>query len=558
MKDRRYQFLLLLISLVALFLRLWKLGEIPASMHWDEPSWGYNAYSILKTGRDEYGNFMPLVFKAFGDYKSAIYMYLTAVSVALFGLNEFAVRFPAALFGAIAVILFFYFVKELFRDFKGKEILAIFAGLVLALSPWDYHYSHGAWEINIFLSLLLLGMIFLLKFGKGNIRYLYISEVFFGLCFYVYNSAKLIIPLIVIGLVFLLRDKFRQLTLKNYLAAFAVALVITAPVFYLTFFGGAGGRLKVMSIFSYPRSYEESVEIASEENGMPQSIEFNIFHGNFHYFARGVLGRYLNHFSPKFLFFEGDWTNPRHSAPNSGVLNLLDILLLSAGIYFLIKTKIPARSLIVYLLLITPLPAALSRDIIQATRSFFMIIPISIISAFGAYLIYQKTAELKNLLKVSIWGILVIFYLLGFVRYLDMFIVHLPKENSQFWQYGYKEAMEYVVKNKDQYEKVIFTQKYMQPYIYYLFYSKYDPSVYQGKARLTENPRGDVGTVERLDNIEFRNIYWPKDRFIKNRLYVGNQYELPEKDIVPTESRLLEKIYFLNGEAAFYIVETVK
>ena len=187
-----------------------------------------------------------------------------------------------------------------------------------------------------------------------------------------------------------------------------------------------------------------------------------------------------------------------------------------------------------------------------------MIIPLSIISAFGAYSIYQQTAKIKSLLKVSLWGILIIFYLFSFVRYLDMFIVHLSKENSQYWQYGYKEAMEYVFKNKDWYEKVIFTQKYMQPYIYYLFYNKYEPSVYQSKAKLTEDPHGDVGTVERLDNIEFRNIYWPKDRLIKNRLYIGNQYELPEKDIVSTESRLLGKIYFLDGETAFHIVETAR
>ena len=89
MKKKRIKIALFLLVLLGLGLRLFRLGSIPPSLHWDEPSWGYNAYSILKTGRDEYGRLMPLVFKAFGDYKSAIYVYLTTLSVGVFGLNEF-------------------------------------------------------------------------------------------------------------------------------------------------------------------------------------------------------------------------------------------------------------------------------------------------------------------------------------------------------------------------------------------------------------------------------------------------------------------------------------
>src|SRR4030042_6821920 len=99
MKKNTYLFLLILISLVALVLRLWKLGSIPPSLNWDEAAFGYNAYSILKTARDEYGNFLPL---------APIYVYLAVPSVALFGLTEFAVRFPAALFGALSVFLIYF------------------------------------------------------------------------------------------------------------------------------------------------------------------------------------------------------------------------------------------------------------------------------------------------------------------------------------------------------------------------------------------------------------------------------------------------------------------
>ena len=558
MKKNKFLILAFLIAFLGFLLRIWHLADVPPSLHWDEPSWGYNAYSILKTGRDEYGNFMPLFFKAFGDYKAPIYMYLTVISVAVFGLTEFAVRFPAALFGAISIFVIYFFTRELLKDFRRKEVVAILASLILALSPWDYHYSHAAWEINILLLLLLLGIMFFLKFKEGGIYFLFLSEICFGLCLYVYNSAKLLIPLIVIALLFLAREKLKKISIRDYLIAFIIAVTIILPVFKATFLGGAGGRLKTMSLFSYPQSLEEETEIAKEAGVTPNSLEYPIFHGSFNYYLRGVLGRYLNHFSPKFLFFEGDWSNPRYRAPNIGVLNFLDAVFLPLGACFLITRKIKNKGLIWYLLLITPLPSALSRDIIQATRSFFMIIPFTIISALGMYFVLEKTVKMKSLLRVGFIGILAAGYIFSFIYYLDMFITHLPPQSSQFWQYGYKEAVNYVAEKRGDYSKVIFTQKYIQPYIYYLFYTKYDPSKYQAQAELTEDPSGDVGKIKRLDKIEFRNIYWPEDRYQKDYLFVGNPYELPEKDILPEESRLIGKIEFLNGETAFHIVETVK
>src|SRR3989344_1223720 len=93
------RYVLFLIILLAFFLRIYKLGSVPPSLYWDEASLGYNAYSILKTARDEHGKFLPLTnFAAFGDYKPPGYIYAAVPSIAIFGLNEFAIRFPSAFF----------------------------------------------------------------------------------------------------------------------------------------------------------------------------------------------------------------------------------------------------------------------------------------------------------------------------------------------------------------------------------------------------------------------------------------------------------------------------
>src|SRR4030066_552491 len=154
--------ILLVIIIISAILRLWNLGGNPPGLTPDEAALGYNAYSILKTGRDEYGQILPVVFKSFGDYKPGLYVYLTVPSVAIFGLNELAVRIPSALAGIASVWLFFQLSCLLFK----KKLLALFISFALAMSPWAMHFSRGGWEANLALFLVLLGLLSFLKAEK--------------------------------------------------------------------------------------------------------------------------------------------------------------------------------------------------------------------------------------------------------------------------------------------------------------------------------------------------------------------------------------------------------
>lgn len=557
-RNKKFIFILFLISFLGLILRLYKLGEVPVSLHWDEASWGYNAYSILRTGRDEYGQFLPFIFKAFGDYKNCLYVYLTTISIAIFGLSEFAVRFPAAFFGAISIFLFGLFVKEIFSKFQASETIGLLTALILTFSFWHYDYSHGAWEVNIMLTFLLLGLLFFLKSDNKKFRLLYASAFLLGLCFYVYTAAKLLIPLIILGLWLCFRRKFLKFPLKILLTAVLILMILVLPIAWANIFGKAANRMKVLSIFSRPRPREEAEMIAKEANLDSQGRQFAVFYGPFHYYLRGSLGRYLNHFSGRFLFFEGDWNNPRHGALFVGLLNFLDISFLPLGIFFLISRRVKNQGFIWYLLAISPLPAALTIDVVQSLRSYFMVLPLSIVAGFGVYFYLEFLKKIKQ--KAVSYGLAFItlfLYLFFFIYFWDQYFLHTPLRNSQYWQYGYKEAVQFIKDRVGDYDKVIFTQKYGQPYIYYLLYTKYDPAKYQAQAKLIEDPSGDVGRVEKIDNIKFRNLYWPKDRFIKNGLFIGTGDELPLKDIDPSQARVLKEIRFLNGSTAFRIVETI-
>ena len=166
------KYILVIIFVLAAFLRLYKLGAVPPALYWDEASLGYNAYSILKTGFDEHHNFMPLTnFAAYGDYKPPLYIYATVPSIAVFGLNEFAVRFPSAFFGFLTVVLVYFLTKKLFLNgpflkIKKVEIdVPIIATFLLAISPWHLQFSKAAFEANLGLFFSTLGIYLYFKFA---------------------------------------------------------------------------------------------------------------------------------------------------------------------------------------------------------------------------------------------------------------------------------------------------------------------------------------------------------------------------------------------------------
>ena len=184
---KKYLLCLILISLFALALRTIRLADRPLGFTWDEAALGYNAYSLLKTARDEHGQLLPVIFRSFGDYKPGLYIYADVPSVAVFGLNEFATRLPSAVFGVLLLLT-----SALFAwNFFGRKVSLLTAGL-LAVNPWALQFSRGAWEANFSLLLTLLGaLLFIRK------KYL-LSAVFLGLTFWTYQGAKLFTPLVIL------------------------------------------------------------------------------------------------------------------------------------------------------------------------------------------------------------------------------------------------------------------------------------------------------------------------------------------------------------------------
>lgn len=532
--------------MVASFLRLWNLSGIPPHLAPDEVSLGYNAYSILKTGKDEYGKVLPCIFKSFGDYKPGLYIYITVPFVAILGLSDLAVRLPSALAGIFAVFLVYQIVRELFKNKR----LAIIASFLLAINPWHIHFSRGAWEINLSLTLTLLGIYYFIKSLKEQ-KLLLLSAFFFGLTLLAYQGAKLSTAIVVLIFGILYSKKIFKFEKKILISSVLVGLVISAPIL-LSLFQGKAGRLEVFSVFSYHRPADYLQNILDQGNETIGSLNYYLFHSETVDFARGILSRWFNHFSGRFLFFEGDWQNFRHTAPHSGGFIFADMFLIILGFVELVRSKRKEALIVLFWLVLAPLPSVLSRDQVHAVRSFNMLIPLVLMSSFG---LYSLTKKLKG--KKFIILALIFVYLANYAYYLDAYFVHLPTHNSKYWQYGYREIVETVTPIQSEYETIKVQQSYAQPYIYFLFYQKYDPAKYQSKASLIESAVGDVGQVEKLDNICFEPIDWPKNRGEHGTLFVANPIGIPVADSADEELfEVIKEIKYFDGiDTAFRIVE---
>jgi 4-amino-4-deoxy-L-arabinose transferase-like glycosyltransferase len=529
---KKYLISLSIITLIGLFLRVYRLADRPLGFTWDEASLGYNAFSLLKTARDEYGQLLPVIFKSFGDYKPGAYIYFTVLPVKLFGLNELATRIPSAVFGTLLIPVLFLLVRYLFPQSKAG---ALCSSLILALNPWALQFSRGAWEANLNLLFTVIAALLFIR------KKYFLSAFFFGLTFWTYQGAKLFTPLLVIGLFLIFRPRIPLKKLSLFLLSVFCFLL---PV--IIGFSSQSGRLKVFSVFSYTRSPKEVQSVLSQDRLTRPDLLFYLFHAEIIDQLRGVYLRYLNHLSPRFLFINGNWTSLRESVYGYGNFHMPEILTLAMGFIFLaVNIKNPSVKFLFLWIALAPLPSALSRDSVSAVRSLPLLIPLIIISGIGLARILNRK------ILIIPYSLLTIFL---FIYYLDLYYIHSPYYSAVEWLYPYKPAIQLIKPKISDYSQVYFTDKLGQPYIFFLFYLHIDPARYQRQARLTLNPNGDVGQNSGFDKYSFRPIFWPQLRGQIDAIFVGDEYELPEKDLQINNLQRLGDINYPSGQIALRAV----
>lgn len=539
-----------LIILLAVVLRFYQLGSNPPALDWDEASIGYNAYSILQTGMDEYGNQFPLSFRSFDDFKPPVYIYLTVPSVAIFGLTEFAVRLPAAVFGSVGVIAVYFLVKELLQS-PGKnkipqavrQSIAFLSMIFLAISPWHLQFSRAAFEGNIGLTFLLLALIFFFK-ALHRANYYFLFALFLILSMYSYHSFRLLDPII---LLILMGFFFKELLKQKVIFAVCLAgiLVMTVPI-YTSFLmeQGTGARLSMVTVFSDPHLKQVSAEqvlLAKNQHNIINQVLYD----RRVIFIPQIIKGYFDHFNFDFLFVHGDG-GVQHHAYQMGMLYLWDFPFVILGIIFLLRHRSKRIFLLFLIFLLAPLPSAITTGTPHPVRAISMIPALQIFAACGLVWLAVLLQKRRVISILAILGVVLLFTL-NFIYYLNSYFLLTPIYYGYFWQYGNKEAILYAKEHEDFYDRIIMTYTYDQPYIYYLFYHKIDPAWYQKNWNYSGN--GEVQRFYRkIGKYEFMNIT-SSDFSRKKTLLIGTSAEIPD-NVGSTK----QTIKFPDGRVAYKIV----
>lgn len=450
---KKYKLILFIILLVSFVLRFYKLNDNPPGLYIDEVAIGQNAYEILKTGKDEHGYVMPLFFKSFGDYKMPVYIYSTSLSMSIFGKNEFAVRFPSALFGVLTVLLIYLIVKKILLlddEFSKDRIekIALLSAFLMGISSWHIHFSRGGFETNQALFLFLLAVFLSISYFKNKkIIYLVFSTLLFTLSIYTYHSYRIISPLFFLGLVFifLYKDKLRR---KNLAASLILFSILFLPILIFSFSGEGSARFSATSVFS------ELGELSA-----PQKVVQYPF---------AVIKNYLSYFSFYYIFATGDGIG-RHQIPEFGLLFRWQLPFLLIGLYSLLRSNNNIlKLLVISLIIIAPIPASLAVPSPHSLRSLLMVFPMTILVAVGLVYFFDNLKRFK----IYLVPVLMIVSIFEFIFYSHYYYVHYPQVNPKDWGAGYKEIVVNTERLRNAYDHVIIDKNYLNfAPIYFKFYS---------------------------------------------------------------------------------------
>jgi 4-amino-4-deoxy-L-arabinose transferase-like glycosyltransferase len=563
----RTKFLIATLIIAFLF-RFIDLGKNPPSLNWDEVAIGWNAYSVLQAGKDEYGKSFPLIFRSFDDYKSPAYIYATVISIFLFGKNEFAVRFPSAFFGVLTVGVFYLFVKRLLKTHQADGTwsnrianIALFSTFMLAISPWHIHFSRVGFEANMALFFEIAGTLCILKWIEDKkIISLLLSVVSFAIAAYSYASARLLVILILMGIG---AYYYKQIinNKKQIVIGGLVGLLLCIPLFIQLFQGVGLARYNATTILGKEKKeiFERNNVLAKEDYDLGEGWLSSKVHNFRIPIAVNITNNYLTHFNYSFLFKFADL--PRHQIPGFGLLYVWQLPLIIIGLVFIIRNrKYLNAQLSLWWLFISPVPAAITWQVPHSIRSLLLLPIFCILTGVGLWVVlkYLQKQDLKAYTRSYtflewVWPkasfVLIISFLVTSVaQVIVSYRVYLPVEFSQYWLYGRKEMVASVEQKKNNFDHIIVALSLDWSYLWFLWYGDYSPQKYIDAGGTVSG--GFLETQNKVEKIEFHNFNYDEQKKVPNSLMIGSPSDFPG-GLVPDE-----KILDLSGKPIIYIVKS--
>lgn len=510
---------LFIVSLGAM-LRLYNLSTNPPALYWDEVAIGYNALSLVQTGKDEYGKPYPLWFRSFDDYKLPGYIYLDTLPIALTGFTNLAVRLPSALAGTVSILLVYFLSKFLIQTkMLGRSIILektfpLSAALLFAISPWSLQFSRAAFEANLALAFTLAATLFFIRGISSSHRHLLLfSSLCFVLSIYTYHSSRLFTPLFIFVLAMIYAKK-----LKNHLKSILISCLL-------------GFFLLLPSLPS---------QLSLQGTLRPLSTSYLTKLSFFESLSQ-FISSYLDNFEPGYLFFHGDSIG-RHSVHAFGMLNFFEFPLVIFGLFNLSRLPKNSQRFILAWLLLAPIPASLTTPSPHALRSLIILPAWIWLSAFGLALVVEKIhlSIHHQLIKKICYFFVLSTICYNLLIYLYEYHIIYPRTNAPDWSVSSSSVIKLIYEKYHTVDQIYLTDQI--PPIYIAAFFPINPAEFQ-----TIPHSKKKGQPLSIFNITYFSQAWTLNPDLsKSILFISPWWQPPPS--VATESGTINSI---NGDPVF-------
>ncbi|YAI81930.1 MAG: ArnT family glycosyltransferase [cyanobacterium endosymbiont of Rhopalodia sterrenbergii] len=509
-------FYLLGIVILGFLLRVIFLGTIPNGFFPDEASNAYDAYSIIHTLRDQYGEFLPAYFKSANDYREGLYIYLMVPFIKVFGLNVFGARMTSAVIGSLTVLVLYYLTKEIF-----SQRVALFSALLLAISPWHIHFSRITFRAILFPLLFCLALLIFLRSFKTP-KLIPISSLLFAVSIYTFYSARVFVPIFMISLVII----YRQYLIKHKNQTI-LALILFTILFVPQFI------------------YQLSPQ------GMARANEVGLL-GN----IPKIISYYFSYFSPNYLFFKGD-PIPRHTIDNMGELYLFEIVTLILGITGLIRNQVDYKPILILWLFLYPIPAALVSPC-SAVRTCVGAPLFAMISGYGIFLLLNRlNGKFKYIVT---WASLLVIFT-SLTIFTEHYFVDYPKLKSDAWLPTFRDVI--LEADNSNTDCILISDNIESKYAYILvpFYTQMPAAEYQELNIDVITDKLDMKRWKVIDFEPYNQGDLPKIEYHLNDncLYLLHYYR--DSNVLKTDEYRWQDIKIfkaINGEPYYRLVKLIK
>ena len=485
----RFQILaLILIFAVAIAVRVWRFGEVPAGMNQDGAMGAVDALALSQYGTDRFGMWLPAHLTAWGfGQMSALLSYLTVPFIKIFGLSVIVARLPLLLVSLASLGVLYLFGTKLVNKNFGLILLAF-----AAINPWQITQSRWAIDCNLFPHFLLFGMYFL-YLGLKKTRYIFISMVFFGLSMYSYGVALYTVP-IFLSVAFLYLLITRSVKISHTILAALTYILVSLPFLTVMF----------INIFKLKTIYTPLVTMPF----FPNSMRSN----DILFFSTDITKQFIANFNSFFniAFLQRSdfiW----NSMPEYATLYICSLPLIVFGMVMLFikifkKTEKNSENklrkngmFLVVSFFVAALACGLITNNVNINRINVVFYPLIIFAAYGIYELFRR-------IRFSLVIILVIFSVL-FGSFTTAYFAPNEEFSRSFYS-GFGKALDYVqdmnydriyVTQNTQYETATNVSEIMT-----MFFHEIDAKYFQGqKVMFDKQGKQLLPYVERYNYVQF-------------------------------------------------------